>query len=280
MKRFLILIVIIMLSLTVFSMKKPIIAVSVVPQTGFVNAVAGDLVDVVSMIPPGYSPENYSPNPRELQKFSEASIYFTIGVQTENINILPKIGNFNKALNIVSLQEEVERFYPAREFAPGSKDPHIWLSPRRVKIMIQVITRELSALDPANTKTYEKNAREYIAKLDKLNTDIILTLNRVENKSFIAYHPSFGYLADDYGLEMIALEEGGKEATARRLQEVIEFAKEEGIKVIFYQAEIDSRQTAAFAEEIDGTSRKLEPLAFDYIDNLYEMVSAFSEVLE
>lgn len=279
MKRFLISIVIITLSIIAFPAKKPIIAVSVVPQASFVKAVGGDLVDVVSMIPPGYSPENYSPNPRELQKFSEASIYFTIGVQTETTNILPKVSSFNKDLRIVSLQDEVERFYTSREFSPGSKDPHIWLSPRRAKIMIQVITRELSALDPANMKNYEKNATEYIAKLDKLNTDIVLALDKVENRTFIVYHPSFGYLADDYGLKMIALEEGGKEATARRLQEVIELAKKEGIRVIFYQAEIDSRQTAAFAEEIGGTSRKLEPLAFDYIENLYEMVKAFSEVL-
>ena len=280
MRRIIVIILLALLAVAVYAEARPVIAVSIVPEATFVKAVGGDLVEVVTMVPPGYSPENYSPSPKELQKFSEASVYFTIGVSAEVVGILPRVGAFNKNLKIVSLQEEVEKFYAPREFAPGSRDPHIWLSPRRVKIMIQVITRELSLLDKSNEKSYIENAREYIAKLDKLNTDIILALDDVKTKTFIVYHPSFGYLADDYGLEMIALEEEGKEATVRRLQDVIDLAKDRGIKVIFYQAEIDSRQTAAFAREIGGTARRLEPLASDYLGNMYEMLAAFRGVLE
>ena len=38
---------------------------------------------------------------------------------------------------------------------------------------------------------------------------------------------------------MVALEEEGKEATAQQLQTIIDLAKAENIKVIFYQEEID-----------------------------------------
>ncbi|MDD3024913.1 MAG: zinc ABC transporter substrate-binding protein [Syntrophomonadaceae bacterium] len=40
------------------------VAVSIVPQATFVGAVGGDMVEVVTMIPPGASPENYAPSPR------------------------------------------------------------------------------------------------------------------------------------------------------------------------------------------------------------------------
>ena len=63
--------------------KKIIAAVSIVPQDTFVKAVAGNLVDTVVLIPPGYSPENYAPSPRELIPLSEALLYFSIGVPAE-----------------------------------------------------------------------------------------------------------------------------------------------------------------------------------------------------
>jgi zinc transport system substrate-binding protein len=58
---------------------------------------------------------------------------------------------------------------------------------------------------------------------------------------------------------MYALEEEGKEATVSHLEEMIDLAKEEQIKVIFYQAEIDSSQSQAFAEELGGETMELSP---------------------
>jgi zinc transport system substrate-binding protein len=102
----------------------------------------------------------------------------------------------------------------------------------------------------------------------------------VKNKQFVVYHPAFGYFADDYGLTMVALEEEGKEATPQHLQDVIDFAKSENIKVIFYQAEIDSSQSAAFAEELGGKTMELSPLSGDYIENLKAMAGLMAEVMQ
>ena len=64
------------------------IAVSIVPQETFVKAVAGDLVSVTVLIPPGNSPANYQPSPKQMIDFNEADIYFSIGVPTlENSNL-------------------------------------------------------------------------------------------------------------------------------------------------------------------------------------------------
>ena len=79
---------------------------------------------------------------------------------------------------------------------------------------------------------------------------------------------------------MVALEEEGKEATAQRLEEVVDFAKANGIKVIFYQEEMSLRQAAAFAEEIDGEAVMLSPLAENYIESLTAMADALAEALK
>lgn len=260
--------------------EKPTVVVSIVPQETFVKAVAGDLVNIVTMIPPGSSPENYAPTPQELQAFSKASIYFSIGIPTELAGILPKAYDINKSLKIVRLAEEVSEIYPARYFAPGERDPHIWLSPKRVKVMIDVISRELSVLDPENEAIYEMNAQEYKEKLDKLDRDIRDSLSGLQNRTFIVYHPAFGYFADDYDLEMLSLEEEGKEATAEEIQDKIDRAKREGIKVIFYQAEMDSRQARTFAGEIGGKAEQIAPLAPNYIENLEKIAQTFAALLK
>ena len=256
--------------------EKPIIAVTIVPEQTFVEAVCGDLAEVITMVPPGNSPENYEPTPQEMKKFGNASLYFAIGVPTEKANILPNAGN----AKIVSLQDVVAAEYPTRKFESGEGDPHIWLSPKRVKVMIKTIAGEMCQLDPANQDTYNSNADAYIKQLDELDQNIRAALANVRDKKFIVYHPAFGYLADDYGLTMYALEEEGKEATAQRLQDMIDLAKKENIKVIFYQAEIDSSQSAAFAEEIGGKTMQLSPLAANYIENLKSMADLMSEVMQ
>ncbi len=255
---------------------KPIVAVTIVPEETFVTAVCGDLVEVVTMVPPGNSPENYEPTAELMQKFEKAALYFSIGVPTEEANIIPSVGD----TTVISLAERVAEVYPDRTFDSGERDPHIWLSPKRVKVMIEVIVDEMSKIDPDNVNTYEENGQAYIEELEDLNAQIESVLIDVQSKNFIVYHPAFGYLADDYGLTMYALEEDGKEATAKHLQEMIDLAKEKNIKVIFYQEEIDSSQSQSFAEEIGGKTIQLAPLAEDYINNLKNMAVTMAEVME
>ncbi len=180
----------------------------------------------------------------------------------------------------MALHSEAALYYPDREFEPGFRDPHIWLSPKRVKVMIDVIAQEVSNLDPDNEDLYLANAKQYKIELDKLDETIKESLSDVSSRKFIAYHPAFGYLADDYDLTMYVLEEEGKEATPQHLQDMVDLAIRENIKAVFYQSEIDSSQSKAFAEEIDGVTVELEPLAIDYIPNLLKMIETLAEVLK
>ncbi|KXL52996.1 high-affinity zinc uptake system binding-protein ZnuA precursor [Anaerotignum neopropionicum] len=259
--------------------QKPVLAVSIVPEETFVKAVCKDMADVVVLVPPGSSPENYEPTPKEMEQFSNAQLYFSIGVPTEEANIMPKAKEI-EGMKIVSLQDAVSQVYSDREIAPGERDPHIWLSPKRAIVMVQVIAGEMAEIDPANKAQYEENAQAYIEQLEVLDGQIQTALEGVQNKKFIVFHPAFGYLADDYGLQMYALEDGGKEATPQRLREMIDLAKQENIKAIFYQAEISSAQAESFAEEIGGKTVQMAPLAADYIENLKKMAEVMSEVMQ
>lgn len=259
--------------------EKPIVAVSIVPQKTFVEAVCVDMAEVIVMVPPKNSPANYEPTPKEMVQFSKAKLYFAIGVPTEEANIMPKAKEINE-MKIIELQDDVSKTYPDRELAPGKRDPHIWLSPKRAIVMVQSIAHEMGEFDPINKEKYAENAQSYIKELEKLDKQIANALKDVKNGKFIVFHPAFGYLADDYNLQMYALEQDGKEATPQRLKEMVDLAKQENIKAIFYQAEISSKQAESFAEEIGGKTIQLAPLAPNYIDNLKNMADLMSEVMQ
>ncbi len=256
--------------------EKPVIAVSIVPEETFVEAVAGELCEVVVMVPPGSNPTNYEPTPLEMMSFSSADIYFSIGVPTETINLLPSM---SKETKLISLDEACAKVYPELSIGEG-RDPHIWLSPKRVMVMIDTIVSGLSELDPDNADTYKSNGDSFKTKLQEADAEVKAALEGGANRKFVVFHPAFGYLADDYGLTMFALEEEGKEATADHLAKMIDLAKAENIKVIFYQAEIDSRQSEAYAEEIGGKTAMLSPLSGDYIENLKLMAATMAEAMK
>lgn len=249
------------------------IAVSIIPQETFVREVAGDLADIVTVIPPGKSPANYAPSPKELEKLSVSSIYFTIGVAAEQSSILPKLKDINSNIEIVDMADEVKKIYPEGEFSPGQRDPHIWLSPKRAAIMVEVVARELSDIDTENGDIYLKNAQIYIEKLKKLDKEMESSFDKLDNRTFIIYHPSLGYFADDYGLNMVSVQSEGKDATPDNLQNIIDTANMQNIKAVFYQAEIDSRQSKAIADEINGKAVQIAPLAPDYINNLKKIAA-------
>lgn len=245
---------------------KPLISVSIIPEQTFVKKIVGDKMDVLTLVGKGASPEDYELTPKERAAFESSDIYFSIGVTTESLTIIPFV---NEKTKVVSLSDEVEKIYPALQIGT-SRDPHIWMSPKRVIVMIKTIAEEISKLDEANRKYYEANALSYIEQLSSLDSYISSYLSDLDIREFIVYHPAFGYFADDYNLKCIVIEEEGKEATARSLANLVSDAKDKNIKNIFYQAEIAEAQSATIANELGGKSIQLNPLAANYIENLKE----------
>ncbi len=96
----------------------------------------------------------------------------------------------------------------------------------------------------------------------------------------MVFHPAWGYLARDYGLEMIPIEVGGQEPSAAELATLVTEAQEEGIKVIFAQPEFSTKDAETIANEIGGEVLLISSLAPDWLDNLRKVAQTFAEVLD
>ena len=162
----------------------------------------------------------------------------------------------------------------------SGRDPHIWMSPKRVAAMVEAIRDALIAADEKNAETYKRNAEAYLQKLGEADKQLADVLAQAKVHSFIIMHPSMGYFADDYGLMQVSIEKEGKQATAEHLKTVIDYAKDNDIKVVFYQKEFDNNQAKTIAAEIGGEVMELEPLAPNYLENLEKLKEVFTAVLK
>lgn len=248
------------------------ISVTILPQKAFAEAVVKNLANVEVLVPSGASPETYEPTQRQMESINNSSLFIKIGVPIENSNLIKSIDK----VKIIDSSKKVSESYADEEFSKDNRDPHIWLSIKRVIIMVQQIADEMSIIDPDNSSSYQANAAEYILKLNALNTEIIGYFANKTNKFFMTFHPAYGYLAAEYGLTMFALEEEGKETTIARKQLFIDTAKDNNISVIFSQAEFDKNQDSWVSSDIGATVTKLNPLSSDYINNYRDMAQKIS----
>jgi zinc transport system substrate-binding protein len=290
--------------------KEPLqVFVSIAPQKYLVDRIGKDLVDVQVMVQPGASPHTYEPKPLQMTALSKAGIYFAIGVTFEKA-WLNKIASSNRNLMIVHTDKNIQKIPMAahhhndtghqhgednhhgkeahdtesghdhHHHHDGIPDPHIWLSPPLVKIQARNILDALQQADPANKTTYDANYKYFIAEIDLLHAELENTFSGKEGTPFMVFHPSWGYFAKTYGLKQVPIEIEGKDPKPAQLMEIIEYAKEQGIKVIFVQPQFSSRNAEMVAKEIGGKVISIDPLAFDWPENLREVASIFGEVFK
>lgn len=269
------------------------VGVSILPQKYFVERIAGDKAHVVVMVGPGYNPATYEPKPRQLSQLQKASLYFLIGVPFEN-NWMNVFSQVNPDLNIVALPKSITFRAMARSINSSGEaeghahdhphssmmDPHIWLSPRLVKQVALSIKSAFVAIDPNNKEYYQLNYTQFINDLDELDQAIRGKINSVGNRQFMVFHPSWGYFADEYGLQQIPIELEGKRPGAKSLTGLMEFAQRKQVKVIFVQPQFSDSDAKTIASYLGAKVVYVDPLAENYLENLYHITRQFVEVLK
>ena len=273
--------------------------VSIVPQKYFVERIGGESVKVSVMVQPGANPATYEPKPRQMVALSKAKAYFAIGVPFETV-WLNRVSAASPGMTVIHTEEGIEKRvmeghlhreegHSAQEKGEreqveehhGVKDPHIWLSPRLVKVQARNILNGLLRIDPARGASYEKNYKSFIAEIYALDTEIKgIFAGKGEGQVFMVFHPAWGYFAQAYGLEQVAVEMEGKEPGPVDLRELIRHAREEGIKVIFVQPEFSTKSAETIAKAIEGEVVFANPLALDWADNLKKVAREFEAALK
>lgn len=281
-----------MLFFTSFVYAQPNVTVSIAPQKYFVEQIAKNLVHINVMVSAGSSPHTYEPKPQQMKDISTSDIYFTIGDGFEKA-WLPKFKSINPKMIFADTSVGITKIAMAEHHHEGNNknahhddddddgglDPHIWLDPLLVKIQAKTILETLSRVYPSHVKEFEANYATFLVSLDTLDTNIKTMLEPIKHRSFIVFHPSFGYFAKRYGLEQVAIEVSGKEPKPAELAHIIKEAKEENAKIVFVSPQFSQKSAKSIATQINGKVEIIDPLEYSWENNLMKIAKLFQSVL-
>lgn len=142
-------------------------------------------------------------------------------------------------------------------------DPHVWISPVLSQQLAESIKDELVERDAENADEYKSNYEELVEELQELDTAFKEMGNAAEQKTFFVSHAAFGYLAERYGLEQVAVAglNSQDEPSQQELVNIVKQAKELNIKYIAFEQNVSSRLTEVIQKEIGAEAVQLHNLS-------------------
>ena len=254
------------------SSDKPVVSVSIIPQQFFVEELAGELVEVNVLIPPGASPATYEPTVAQLARLDRSDVYMRIGYIGFEQSWMEKLASANSRMKIVDLSQGVDLIldpeglagdhsgHSHHDHAHHGTDPHIWMSAINAHIIARNIHRELLLLFPAKKQYLEDRLIQFSSSIDSLHLAISQKLEGLENRKFMIYHPALSYYARDYGLEQVPLENEGKSPAPSHMREITDLALQYKINKILIQSQFDSDNAEILAGETGARLIQFDPL--------------------
>jgi zinc transport system substrate-binding protein len=238
----------------------PIVVVSVLPQRTFVERIAGERVRAVALLPPGASPASHEPTLADLRALDRAILLVKVGHPAfpfEQAWLAPLLAE-RPDLPVVG--------WEGASLVDG--DPHVWLSPARVRELARSIESALAGLLPTHAGEFAANRSAFEVELDRIDADLRRVLEPRKGRRFLVLHPAWGHLAAEYGLVQWAIEREGKEPDAAAMTRLIAEARAAHVTTLFSQPQFDPAPAELLAQEIGARALPLDPLAADWGPNL------------
>jgi zinc transport system substrate-binding protein len=249
---------------------RPMVVVSLVPLGYFVDRLVRDSVKTEVLIPPGASPHTHEPGMIEIREIVRASLFIKVGH--------PKFP-FEQAWQerLVATQPKLRVVDGFAGVGRKEEDPHVWLSPRAVRRLVENVAPALAELLPAERAAITRRQGEVLADIDEVDGELREALSGLKSRRFVVFHPDWGYFADEYGLEQVDIEQQARDP--RSLSLVTERARADGVRVIFVSPQMSRQSAEQVARDIGARVEVIDPLAYDWVKNMRFVKAAFQRAL-
>jgi ABC-type Zn uptake system ZnuABC Zn-binding protein ZnuA len=231
------------------------------------EAVGGDLVDAVSLVPANFDAEEYQPKPQDVLRLKDARLVVRVGLDYDlwfdrllEATAARELrrggpGYVDASWGIAPLEVRGVTVGPGDGHAHGSGNPHYWLDPKNANFITANILEGLARIDPANAKTYEANRQAFLARLSAKLTEWETRLAPLRSKPLIAYHNSWPYFARRFRLDFVDFLEAkpGVPPTPSHLAGIIEAMRTQGARMVVREPYEPERDVAFVAAKADAS---------------------------
>ncbi len=248
--------------------------VSILPLRGLLHEIVGDDFEVKVLVPPGANPETFELSARQLADLHRSRLVFGVGLIPFEESLLAQLKEttINLSHGIPLLEGVCGHVHRG---AHGT-DPHIWTSPKALKIMAENAFDAIRKIYPDSVK-YAQNYARLNQKLEELDQYVAERIASSEVRYFIIYHPALTYYAEDYGIEQRSIEFEGKEPSARHIAGIIRQAREDHVDRIFCQIQFPQTTVEIIASDIGAQIVTIDPLAEDILANIRRITDLITE---
>jgi len=240
------------------------VVTTIYPLADFVKNVAGDKVEVVTLLRPGDSPHTYEPSSRDMKAIARATLLVVNGAGLDFwVEKLKSAASDNMVeLDTSAILEKEGLLISGDAHDEGGTNPHYWLDPVLAEKQVEAIAAALGAVDPDNKDFYLENAASYVGELKSLDEEIKNATQSFSSREFVTFHPAWTYFAKRYGLvEAAVIEEApGKEPTIEELGRIIDLVEDLKVKAIFAEPQFSTKAADAIARDSGAEVLLLDPI--------------------
>lgn len=251
------------------------VAVSIEPLRYFAEQIAGDRLQIFSIVPKGFSPESYEPSPDQLIKVSDARAYIKVGDLGFETTWLDKIRQNEPQLPIFAVSDSLET--GASGLRVSKFDPHTWTSPATAEIICQSICRAFCTIDSAGTPLYNRNLQMLLTHIRSVDSQIHKILENLPSRTFVIAHPALSYFASQYGLTQLGIEHEGKTPDPQDLRLLIRRCRSEHVHVVLVQEEFNRQMAETLAREIGASIVTINPLSYRWDEEMIHIAKAIKD---
>jgi zinc transport system substrate-binding protein len=212
--------------------------------------IGGRQVEVTNLTPPGTEPHDVELSARDVERVRSADFVLYIGSGFQPA--LEEALDGGEATT-VDLLEGLRLREGSDEEEELDVDPHVWLDPLRYAEMSDRIGRALGR---------PEEAAKFRAQLESLDREYERALDRCVRREIVTSHAAFGYLAERYSLEQVAITGLSPEAepTPRELEDAVEEVRTRGATTVFFETLVSPRVAETVAREAGASTAVLNPL--------------------
>lgn len=272
---------------------------TVYPLQYFTERIGGDAVEVQSIYPPGADEHTFDPTQKDMIALADADLFFYIGLGLEGFvenaektmkgehvkmvavaDAIPE-GSLGEGHDHDHEEEGHESYNHGEEghdeenheshdhgeeshddHDHGEFDPHVWISPILSIELATAIKDSLISLSPEKKDLFEQNFEELKTDLLDLDQNFKDMASNASTKTFFVSHAAFGYIADTYGLEQVAVAglNSQSEPSQKQLTSLVEYAKKNNVKYVLFEQNVSSKLTDVIRKEIGADSLMLHNL--------------------
>lgn len=211
-----------------------------------VEALAGDMAEVESLVPPGADAEAFEPRPGHLALLNGAALVVRVGLGYDDWfdRLLGQSGNervrrgregYLDASTDIALLEVQGRSVEAQGgHAHGSANPHYWLDPANAEIISAHIADALARVAPERREAIETSQGRFRARLKDAIARWTKALEPHRGAPIVTYHNGWPYFARRFRLNVVGVIEPkeGVPPAAAQLAALAGRMRQERVRVV------------------------------------------------